>query len=390
VCDLDGYSTPLGTVPVDTALARQLIREHPVFERAPAAHVKEHSLEVQLPFLQYRLKKPFKIVPILLGTQSEETCRTIAQALKPWFTDDHLFVVSSDFSHYPDYAGARKADTETGNAIAKNSPERFLTALRKNERNSIPGLMTSCCGWSSVLTLLHLTSVDPGISVASAGYKNSGDSEYGDRNRVVGYHSFVFYRDKNPNAMNTFSLTPSEKVELLRLARASIQSRLGDRPVSPVDETRLSEALKTPCGAFVTLHKNGRLRGCIGRFEASMPLYRVVQEMALSAAFSDYRFEPVRPGELSEIDLEISVLTPLKRIRSIDEFVLGKHGIYMKKDGRSGTFLPQVAESTGWSKEEFLGHCARDKAGLGWDGWKDAELYTYEALIFDEKEFSHR
>jgi hypothetical protein len=136
----------------------------------------------------------------------------------------------------------------------------------------------------------------------------------------------------------------------------------------------------------VTLKSRGDLRGCIGRFDASEPLYEVVRAMAVAAATQDPRFEPVRPAELPGISVEISVLTPMRRISSIDELKLGTHGVYIRKGNRSGTFLPQVATETGWSKEEFLGHCARDKAGLAWDGWKDAELYVYEALVFGENE----
>ena len=127
------------------------------------------------------------------------------------------------------------------------------------------------------------------------------------------------------------------------------------------------------------------LRGCIGRFDASEPLYKVVQEMAVASATQDYRFKPVEEGEVKDLEIEISVLTPMRKISSINEFQLGKHGIYIRKGSRSGTFLPQVAQETGWTKEEFLGHCAQDKAGIGWEGWKDAELYVYEALVFGEK-----
>ena len=108
--------------------------------------------------------------------------------------------------------------------------------------------------------------------------------------------------------------------------------------------------------------------------------------MAIASATQDYRFSPVTPEEIPGLEIEISVLTPLRRIHSIDEIQLGKHGIYIKKGYNSGTFLPQVASETGWTKEEFLGHCAQDKAGLGWNGWKDAELYVYEAIVFGEKE----
>ena len=377
------YSTPLGVVPVDTAFAGSLIREHRFFEYCPEAHTKEHSIEVQLPFLQHRLKHEFKIVPIVIGTQSAVTCRKIAEALKPYFNERNLFVISSDFSHYPDYKGALDADKATGEAIGSNSAENFLKTIQANESKKISGLVTSACGQSPILTLLYLSSETPGIKIRHVKYMNSGDSEYGDKFRVVGYHSFVFTRDaKN----KSFSLSDEEKARLLDIARDAIERRLQNKSFAGGDTSGYSKRLKTPSGAFVSLHKNDRLRGCIGQFSATQPLYEVVQKMAVAAAFQDYRFDPVGQDEMNEIHVEISVLSPLKRINSIDEFELGKQGIYMKKGARSGTFLPQVAADTGWSKSEFLGHCARDKAGIGWDGWKDAELYTYEALVFGEKE----
>jgi len=110
--------------------------------------------------------------------------------------------------------------------------------------------------------------------------------------------------------------------------------------------------------------------------------------MAVASATQDYRFTPVQANEIEGLEIEISVLSPMKRITDIDEIILGRHGIYIKKGNAAGTFLPQVASETGWTKEEFLGHCARDKAGIGWDGWKDAEIYTYEAIVFSESEFS--
>jgi AmmeMemoRadiSam system protein A len=151
-----------------------------------------------------------------------------------------------------------------------------------------------------------------------------------------------------------------------------------------VDDKNFSPGLKLHSGAFVTLKEKGELRGCIGRFTADIPLWQVIQQMAISSATQDSRFNPVTAREIDKLEIEISVLSPMKRIYSADEIVLGKHGIYIQKGYYSGTFLPQVATETGWSREEFLGHCARDKAGLGWDGWKDAELYTYEAFVFGE------
>ena len=121
-----------------------------------------------------------------------------------------------------------------------------------------------------------------------------------------------------------------------------------------------------------------------------LPLYKIVQEMAVASATNDYRFDRVSMKEMKDIEIGISVLSPLKKISSINEIELGRHGIYIKKGGMSGTFLPQVATQTGWTLEEFLGHCAQDKAHIGWDGWKNAEIFTYESFVFSEKETSHK
>jgi len=178
-------------------------------------------------------------------------------------------------------------------------------------------------------------------------------------------------------------LTVEEKKILLDAARNSIRSLFINAEIPKPDFIQYP-SLNLIAGAFVTLNENGQLRGCIGRFNPDEPLYKVVQDMAISSSTKDYRFTPVTPPELDKIEVEISVLTPMKKIKSIEEIELGKHGVYIRKGFQSGTFLPQVADKTSWTVEEFLGHCARDKANLGWDGWKDAEIYTYEAIIFSE------
>jgi hypothetical protein len=132
---------------------------------------------------------------------------------------------------------------------------------------------------------------------------------------------------------------------------------------------------------FVSIYVKGELRGCIGNFAQEETLNDLIQRMAVSAA-CDHRFKNLQPDEADDMELEISVLSPLQKIESVAEIEPGKHGIYIKKGLNSGTFLPQVAKKTGWNLEEFLGHCARDKAGFSWDGWKDAEIYTYEAFVF--------
>jgi MEMO1 family protein len=379
------FVTPLGTVTVNRKLGEDLSKKDPVFSTRSDPHTAEHSLEVQLPFLQTRLKKPFQIVPIILGTDRPETCRKIAAVLRPFFTEKNLFVISSDCSHYPPYEAAVKVDKATADAIISNSPDALLQTLQRNEESGTPGLATSLCGWSSVLMLLDMTSLEKDVAYRAITYKNSGDSPFGDKRSVVGYYAIVATRQE-AQARSAFSLTSNEKTTLLAIARRTVEGYVTDRSIPAIEPADLTDALKTPCGAFVTLNKKGMLRGCIGRFDATEPLYRVIQEMAIASSTQDPRFDPVAVGELRDLEIEISVLTPMRKITSIDEIELGKHGIYMRKGMRSGTFLPQVATETGWSKEEFLGYCARDKAGIGWDGWKDADLYVYEALVFSEKD----
>lgn len=380
------YETPLGIVKVDLELTKKLVADNNILKCYPEAHQDEHSLEVQLPFLQYHLNTDFKIVPVILGTSTPETAKKLAAIFKPYLNEKNLFVISSDFSHYPEYNDARKVDQLTAEAIQTNKASKLIAALDGNDRKNISGLATSLCGWSSVLTLLDMTEQMPDMAVDLVQYKNSGDTAYGDKDRVVGYYAISFSQSKAKNQPVEFSISSEDKKYLLKLAHETITEYIRKGTTPEVNPDKLSETVKTSCGAFVTITKNHILRGCIGRFDPEMPLWKVVQSMAIAAATQDHRFSPVQPDELNQIEVEISVLTPLKRIKSADELILGKHGIYMKLGNSTGTFLPQVATSTGWSKEEFLGHCAEDKAGIGWNGWKNAELYTYEALVFGEGE----
>jgi len=183
-------------------------------------------------------------------------------------------------------------------------------------------------------------------------------------------------------------LTESERKTLLKIARRAAETALRRQPLPEVSVE--SEALRTPCGAFVTLHNRGKLRGCIGQFEADRPLYKIVQEMAVAAATRDPRFftNPVTAEEMAEIDIEISALSPMKKMENPLDIELGKHGIYIRGPYGSGCFLPQVATETGWSKEEFLSHCCAGKAGLAPNAWKDpeTEVYSFTAEVFGEKE----
>ena len=374
------YITPLGKIPVNDTLAQKLINENRIIHFIPEAHQSEHSIEVQLPFLQYHLKKGFRIVPILTGDSNPATTRKLAEALQPYFTSDNLFIISTDFSHYPPSATAQKVDKETAEAILSGKPEQLQKVCQKLDPKPPENILTRLCGESSVLTLMEMVSGKPEYHYHQIIYQNTGASSAGDPNRVVGYYAISVTRDKD----QAFQLTENDKSYLLKLARNTIETYLRTSTLPKIDPN-YPENLQQHCGAFVTLTEDGKLRGCIGQFNPSIPLVEVVRNMAIAAATKDTRFQPVQLSEMNSIEIEISVLTPLHRIDSAEEFTPGRQGIYIKKGNRGGTYLPQVAEQTGWDRENMLGHCARDKAGIGWNGWKDAELYTYEAIVFHEK-----
>ena len=369
--EADYYATPLGKVKVDRETAVQLTKDS-LFSYRPEAHDREHCLEVQLPFLQRRLGEVPPIVPIIIATNDYEKLQRMAAVLKPYFTDENLFVISSDFSHYPSYEVACEVDARTGKAIESGDVGQLIAAIETNARSGKRNLATSACGEFAIITLMLM--LDRHDEVKHLMYQNSGDIDDHDPNRVVGYHAFAILR----NDSTSFTLTDADKKLLKEIAYESIRDSLDGKPIRSTTHATLN----VKCGAFVSLHKHGRLRGCIGHFGEDYPLYEIVAEMARAAAFEDPRFTPVRREELDDIDIEISVLTPMRRIQSLDEFELHRHGIYIRKGYRSGTFLPQVADEVNWTKEEFVAHCSQEKAGLGWDGWRDAELYVYEAIVF--------
>ena len=392
--EADYYATPLGNVKVDRETAKALTTtdgtdltdSERVFFYRPEAHDREHCLEVQLPFLQRRLGDVPSIVPIIISTNDFQKLSRMAEALKPYFTDENLFVISSDFSHYPTYEDAYEADGKTGKAIESGDVGQFIAAIEENARSGKRNLATSACGEFAIITLMLM--LDSIYEVKHLMYQNSGDIGDTDHSRVVGYHSFAILRNgtggNGQTRTNTdFVLSDNDKKKLKEIALNSIKDSLDGKSVSvSVSPMQEYPMLSKKCGAFVSLHKHGHLRGCIGHFGEDTPLYEIVAEMARAAAFEDPRFMPVSREELDAIDIEISVLTPMRRIQSLDEFELHRHGIYIRKGYRSGTFLPQVADEVSWTKEEFVGHCSQDKAGLGWNGWKDAELYVYEAIVF--------
>lgn len=375
---LGDYETPLGIVQVNKNIVSELLKENSLFTYHKEAHTKEHTLEVQLPFLQSIYGEELRIVPIIVATSNLESIKRISKALEPYFNDENLFVISTDLSHYPTYENAQVVDKNTLDGIASNNTLKFIEALSQNEQLKMDQLYTSACGWSSVLVLMNLTQ-NKNFTYELLDYVNSGDKHFGDKKRVVGYGSFRIFSEEQ----NSF-LSTQEKEQLLYIAKAALhEATLHNKKIN-IDENKVLPKLKEKLGAFVTLYKNKNLRGCIGRFEPNQALYSVVIDMAIAAAQQDTRFTKVTPDELETLDLEISVLTPRKRITSLDEITLGKHGIYIQQGNKHGTYLPHVALQMSWSVEEFVRSCAFEKAGIDSNDLDKAEFFTYEAVVFGE------
>ncbi|MFA5270845.1 MAG: AmmeMemoRadiSam system protein B [Candidatus Omnitrophota bacterium] len=383
----EGYfQTPLGNLQVDDSLARQFKS----FDQAfldKNYFSREHPIEVELPFIQKSLKD-VKILPILFGKASFKELTGFAQKLNEISQEKRiLIVVSSDFSHFYTYDDAVRLDKETIDLIKDKNVDHLWALEEYNEQRA--------CGMYPIITLL-LYSKLKNAEIAILKSANSGDTGP-DRERVVGYVSAVAYKpagkksDKEKTgrilskeeAMRDFTLNKDEKKELLSIARKTIENYLQQNKIPEFKVE--SEALNEKRGAFVTLKKNGELRGCIGRIVADTPLYMVVSNVAIDSAMNDPRFEPVRFNEFNDLEIEISVLTPFEKIKNFDEIEVGKHGLMIRHGFYSGILLPQVPLEYGWDKEAFLTHLCL-KAGLPQDAYldKNAAIYKFSAIVFNE------
>lgn len=368
------FRTPLGDLEIDSDFSQKLFDkdEQIIFE--PAAFEKEHSIEVQLPFLQKTLCG-FKIVPIVTGDCPLEMCKKLAALLKGAIGErsDVLVIASSDMYHGFDYEETAAVDRITLSYIKDMDAEGLYYGLREGR--------LQLCGGFGVVTTLFLAKELGHNSTEVLNYTNSaqvtGNKIKGDW--TVGYTSCAIDKEKT-------MLNSKQKNKLLEIARNSIQTYLKTGKKMELSET--DPQLLMESGAFVTLHEAGELRGCIGNLVGRQPLYLTIRDMAVESATSDPRFEPVKLGGLEKIEIEISVLSPLEKIDSVEKIQLGTHGVLVKKGFNSGVFLPQVATETGWSKEEFLSYLCANKAGLKEDAWKDktTDIYIFTCDVFSEKE----
>jgi AmmeMemoRadiSam system protein A/AmmeMemoRadiSam system protein B len=385
------YETPLGRIPLDVEFIQRLL-EYPMFQNVPRVHEREHSVQIEVPLLQFR-DSSFKLVPIVAGSCSWETIEKAALILKSMVDEQTLVVASSDFVHYGSSYGyvpftenipeqIKKLDTGAFKFIEALDAVGFLDYRQKTG--------ATICGYIPIAILL--TMLDESAKAELIEYATSGQLE-GDYSRSVSYLSIAFsgaWR-KNPSIEPPVSearLTDGDKETLISLAKKTIRYALEHRSVPAIPELgiAISDTLRQPRAAFVTLKKSGRLRGCIGDIFPSQPLYKSVFSNALNAAFADRRFPPLQKDEFDDITIEISALTRPRPVPSWDGIRIGIDGMVLNKAGRSAVFLPQVAPEQGWDLNETLTQLSM-KAGLMPDDWKEgASFLVFQADVFGEGE----
>jgi MEMO1 family protein len=376
ISDVTAYETPLGLIPLNQDAATLRGNKY-LFQAIPASDRREHSVEVVLPFLQYFLKN-FELIPIVLGRGNDLSDR-VSAALDPLMDQNTLLVVSSDLSHYLSYPEAVARDRETIKTILDLNADKLLT--REN----------AACGRIPILVVINMARRH-GWQPMLLHYSNSGDTA-GDRSRVVGYAAIAFYGGSSmQNSIDSSQpLKTHQGQALVKLARQSIAERLGKKSIKVDPDAMADVAFQDHRGTFVTLTINKQLRGCIGNLNSTESILAGIKRNAVSAAFHDPRFSPLKAHELHQVDIEVSILTEPQRLEYGDsKDLLSKlrvhvDGVILSKGSTSATFLPQVWEQLP-RPEQFLSHLCM-KAGLPADDWEKSRLdiLTYQVQYFEEE-----
>jgi hypothetical protein len=385
--DCAGFRTPLGVIALDSELIAALMKRDPRITNLPDAFAREHSVEAELPFLQVVLPG-FKLVPLIMGNPDMATGRWLAEAIAECAKGKSVLIVaSSDLSHYHSYDVAVEMDQLLLQKVRSMDTEGLWQCLQSRK--------CEACGQGPIMAAMLAAGKLGADRCDILKYANSGDvtGEKMSPRGVVGYSAACFLipsgRDRDggepekKKAGIDLGYSKDERAELRAIARKAIQAGPSSAAFSSRNFETVSQNLKEPKGAFVTLYKKGVLRGCIGQIVGRLPLAEAVSAMAQQAAFHDPRFPPVRPDEVDDLKIEISVLTALQKINSADDIEVGKHGIVIVRDTSVGLLLPQVATEYGWDRTEFLENCCL-KAGLPRETWKDKEtgIYIFSADVF--------
>ena len=384
-----GYQTPLGIIPVDVDLAKAIAENGTSVKISDRGHRQEnigrqeHSLEIQLPFLQIVLGD-FKLVPIVMGDQSPEIVHQLAEAMaKSVKGKSVLLVASSDLSHFHPDDVARRLDAGIQERVEAYDYDGLLADLQSHT--------VEACGGGPICAVMEACKKLGATKSKVLRYATSADAPMGDSRQVVGYLAAAFYKENGEQTGKKVSggeakpLSLEDKRTLMHIARTTIEHVVRGEDVPEFEVT--SPDLLEDRGAFVTINSHGQLRGCIGYIIGVKPLYLTVREVAEAAALRDPRFPPVKPQELPDLELEISALSVPRTITDVNEIEVGVHGIIMRRGYNQGLLLPQVATEYGWDRQTFLEHTCR-KAGLPKDAWKDedTEIQIFSAEVFSEEE----
>ncbi len=390
--DATHYGTPLGETPLDLPFIEALLK-HRCFTVSHRAVIDEHSVQIQLPFLQVALPE-FQLVPIVVGQLDAQAIEEIADALRKQLDDETLVVVSSDFTHYGPNYGFVPFDDH----IEKNLEKLDMGAVAEIGRQEpiaferyVDYVDQTICGHSAIGVLLAMAG--KALETHMLAYDTSGRMTGGFKNSVSYLALALTGSWPNseidaPSPPEENELSADEKQTLLALAREALEgaTRHPGAPLPEPPAQKLTPALRNLRAAFVTLRVRGELRGCIGEIEPTRPLYESVITNAINAARRDSRFSSVEPSEVPNIDIEISALTPPRPVSSYQDIVVGKHGILLEKHGHRAVFLPQVATEQGWNLETTMRYLCR-KAGLAQDDYlEDARLQVFAAEAFSEND----
>jgi AmmeMemoRadiSam system protein B/AmmeMemoRadiSam system protein A len=368
-----GRTTPLGTVDFDIDLARRIITQDKRIGYEPDAHAEEHSVEIQIPFLQV-VQKEMHLVEIIMGSQDLETCELLSKALAHVCKNKKvLLIASTDLSHFHSQDKAESLDNRVVEAVARFDPDLLFNRLRTDS--------CEACGGGPIVAVMMATKALGATHTKPLRYATSGTIS-GDYSRgVVGYLAAVMYTEAKSEVGVDLGFSEEEKNTLKEIARRSIEAAVKHETQPEFND--VTGKLVEPYGIFVTLNKHGNLRGCIGRIIGDQPLYVSCQQMAVAAALEDPRFRKVTEDELDDLKIEISILTPPERITDFSLITIGRDGLIIGKGYNRGLLLPQVATDYNWSVEEFLEQTCH-KAGLPSDAYKspDAEVYKFSAEVF--------